>query len=116
MGRNFQRGACYLESRRIGARPSSVHDLYHGHSNEHLRRARNRALGAARHLYPILSNSHLNPKTGVMLYKTHMHPILTYTSTIWVTATPPILPSLPVYKIAACDWYYTYSHAPRCLH
>ncbi|KRT85927.1 hypothetical protein AMK59_405 [Oryctes borbonicus] len=54
---------------------------------EHLR-ARYRALGAVRH--PILSNNCLKPKTGVMLYKSHIHPTLTYASTIWVTTAPTL--------------------------
>lgn len=38
---------------------------------------------AARNLYPILSNSKLNVKSKLMLYKTGLRPIITYACPIW---------------------------------
>ncbi|GJQ75497.1 hypothetical protein Trydic_g17584 [Trypoxylus dichotomus] len=54
--------------------------------SEHLRRARNMAIGRIR-----LSNPKPNPKTSITLYKIHICPILTYASLAWVTIAPSYL-------------------------
>ncbi|GJQ81483.1 hypothetical protein Trydic_g14638 [Trypoxylus dichotomus] len=54
--------------------------------SEYLRRDRNKAIDRMGQLYSVQSNLKLNPKTGIMLYKIHIRPILTYDKPAWVTA------------------------------
>ncbi|GJQ67777.1 hypothetical protein Trydic_g16568 [Trypoxylus dichotomus] len=46
------------------------------HLSEHLKRTRTKTIDRICQLHPLLSNSVLNPKTGILLYKLHICRIL----------------------------------------